>query len=417
MLFSQHLSPLLVNKAANYVSALLVLLFPVLSVLVQPSASILLGVIVLMSIFAFTLSEVRPSKHDRLIAIIFAVNVIAALLIFFIKGYNEQGWSELGRIGRFLLLWPVMSFFICFRPSSKIFWFSVCIASFGAGLVAGYQVLWLGSYRASATMNAILFGNISLVYTALSGLSAAFFYYHKRPLLVLIALLASLAGMFAVVASGTRGAWITVPFVTFILLYYSWGRLSFNAKLLCLVVPIILLVSAFYTPQLKLEGRINSVVGELVADGKKANIYSVGQRFEMWKVSIDAWLDSPVIGQGQGGYVSYMEDGVEKGRYSKRIAIHSHSHNDYFFILASRGLVGLTLFLAIYIMLLNRARKVPKSNSSDQELFAIGLIVVVVCFAIFGLTEAILIRSQTISVFVILVGFLLAMLNNEQAQA
>gem|GEM_PF-5093089 len=401
----------IVGQASQYLAIGFACLFPVFSVLVEPSASIFLGFIVLVSSIVFIAGDKRaplPVEH-KWIACIFCLNVVFALVMFFVKGYNYQGWRELGRMGRLLLLWPVLLFFLYARPPVKYFWVGICIASLGAGMTAIYELMWLGVSRANATMNAILFGDISLIYSAFSGIASAYFYSTNRRAWATFAILASILGMFAVVASGTRGAWLAIPVISVILLYSAWGVLNFTLRLIVIVSPILLVIALLCTPQLNVQSRISSIGEELNQFQSGLVQGSLGQRLEMWRVSTDAWLDSPVSGLGQGRYSDFVAEGIAEGIYSKSISIHSHSHSDYFFILASRGGVGILLLMAMYFLLLRYAFLWRGSATPREVRFsALALAVVTVGYALFGVTEAIFVRSQAVSIWVLLVGFLLA---------
>lgn len=417
-MYSRMLKQPCAKNTIQYASITLVLLFPMLSVLAGSSASAFLGLIVLLAPVAAFLASGNSAitRTHKWIAIVFAINVIFALTVFFIKGYNYQGWKELGRLARLLLVFPALLFFIHAKPPVKFFWAGVCLASAGAGATAIYETLWQGAPRASAGINPILFGDISLMYSSFSGIAAVFYYQKNNRVLCFMAVLASGLGMFAVVASGTRGAWLAIPFVSLLLLYFVWGMLPPKFKLTLFLAPLLLLIVAFCTPMLKVESRINSLVGEFNQLNSSASMGSIGQRVEMWRASKDAWLDAPVLGQGQGGYVAYVGQGIVKGEYSKSIEKYSHSHNDYLFALASRGLIGLCLLLLMYVLLLNHARRsvLAHAESAPYNLSAVALLVLVACYALFGLTEAIMIRSQALSIFVVLVGILLANIEREK---
>ncbi len=77
-------------------------------------------------------------------------------------------------------------------------------------------------------------------------------------------------------------------------------------------------------------------------------------RIAMWKMSLIAWKESPVIGVGLGGYQPATA-GIDVGY--KRQNIHSYHtpHSTYIMILTESGIVGLGLFLAWGIAFFVRA--------------------------------------------------------------
>ena len=75
----------------------------------------------------------------------------------------------------------------------------------------------------------------------------------------------------------------------------------------------------------------------------------------MWKMSMTAWKEHPVIGVGLGGYESTTASvHVDFQRGNMDIHAFKTSHNTYLMILTESGVIGLVMFVAWMISFLLR---------------------------------------------------------------
>lgn len=413
----------LCQRLVTFLGKCVYLFFPALSIMVRPSASIVLGLSVLLFPIAIIAGaeKIKLSRLEKWIVLIFLINVFVMLGIFLLQGYNYQGWKELGRVGRLVLLFPIVYFFIKAKVSTQWFWMGVCLASGAVGVVAIYEVGFLGHDRTSMLTNPILFGDFSLVYACLS-LIVAFSISMQRDKSIIFAFLATLAsilGLIAVIGSGTKGAWLAAPFGVGIVVLVFQRNLRKTVSIIAILVCMLCagIVTGIYGTAIKNRLTLmNDDVHEFVSGNVTG---SAGSRLEMWRASFDAWKESPILGLGQGRYLPHVEKGIESGRYSEIIGSYSHSHSDYFFTLASSGLMGVFSLLALYGVLILHAYKERNKTTaegfhSDKNTPAIALMVLTICFVFFSMTEAILFRSQAVSIFVILVGLLVSAIKYEK---
>lgn len=134
---------------------------------------------------------------------------------------------------------------------------------------------------------------------------------------------------------------------------------------------------------------------------------SIGQRMEMWLVAWHLFLDAPLTGVGTGAYRAAARSLVASDTAPQDIGDFDHPHSDYFDAISSRGLVGLlTLLLLLGIPAWLYMRKL---DSRDPHCMgaALGGLLVVTGFAIFGLTETMFIHSLTIGWYVVMTAVFL----------
>jgi O-antigen ligase len=133
----------------------------------------------------------------------------------------------------------------------------------------------------------------------------------------------------------------------------------------------------------------------------------IGQRLEMWRAALHLFGEAPVFGVGLGAYQTETGKLVDAGLAAPDSARYDHPHSDFFDALANRGLVGLfALLLLLGVPAWLYARRL-ESRDPHAMGAALGGLLVVVGYAIFGLTETLFIHSVTIGWYVMMTAVFL----------
>jgi O-antigen ligase len=102
---------------------------------------------------------------------------------------------------------------------------------------------------------------------------------------------------------------------------------------------------------------------------------SLSNRWDVWKMSWEKFLERPVIGHGPGLFNPEFDTLKEQGRYGVRTVL-IHSHNIYLQTLAEKGLVGAFFFLALFYNVLRKAlgrfKYAPSMEHGLALLFVLG---------------------------------------------
>ena len=98
---------------------------------------------------------------------------------------------------------------------------------------------------------------------------------------------------------------------------------------------------------------------------------SVGERFQLWKKSIQVFKESPIFGKGLGSWkievLKYGHQGLET---ENNITFHQRPHNDFIWIAAEQGIVGLLIYMSLVILLLFLLIKlILKTENTNEKLF------------------------------------------------
>ncbi len=330
---------------------------------------------------------------------------LAALLLFsllWLADVGRTGKWPIGEGNRGILLpmWPMLAALVlmawrAFPPKAGFWWAGVALGALLAGGIASYEHWVLGHWRADNGMNAIPFGNLSLLLStlALVGLLARleskliWQEWWIRGFYVL----AVGAGLAATVLSGTRGSWIVFP----VLVLSVFGAFGRRLRLRSLVALLLLAVAVLMSTSLLQRGgmalRVSQALDNLGEYAVGDSHSSLGVRLEMWRAGARLFREKPILGWGEGRLEERRDQWVAEGLYDKGISRYDQLHNDLIDTAARRGLVGLVSLLLMYgVPLVLFATHLRRRRDVQGQALALSGVIVVVAFIGFGLTQSLL---------------------------
>ncbi|MBA3581035.1 MAG: O-antigen ligase family protein [Gammaproteobacteria bacterium] len=420
---------LVASEKFRMCALVLLAFFPFGVVLVKSAAStcLLLGSIMgfLCWLASYPQSSPRLSKQQRWIAFALLAFVSVAILAFILGEPAQQGRRELSRFLRFLAFVPLAILWWQIKPSRAWLWWPIVLAPFVLTEVAIYQVFFkyqqelttilqttsyqnylqfLGQIRAQGATHAILFGDLSLMIGVMALGAWPYFSQYKQHthrgvrLLRWLPLVSVLMGVSASFLSGSRGAWLAIPVLLGLGIWMSWNwfaRWQRNAIIAMLSIGLLLVVTL---PSLSVVKRVELAIHEVETYQPGTTATSVGMRIEMWRFAWSLFKESPLHGVGVGVYAERAAVAADQGLINKRIGHFSHPHNEYLFVMASRGLLGLIVLLAVFVVPAFIFWRYRQKSWEHQGVAFAGL-VVVLGYMIFGLTEAIFARTIPIGTY------------------
>ena len=357
----------------------------------------------------------RPPRGIDLLTLTAAIFVAAALVSTLL---NPVGLSGLWALGKFALI-PLSIWALRVTRRYELgpaLWLGATAGAVAAGTVALLQVTFTDVWRPAALTNPILFGDLALTL----GLVAV----ATRPLADRIPsryrTIASVAAVsLAVVASvltQSRGSWIAGPALLVVLaLQYRHSLSPRSAAAFGLVVVMAITFAAVShngAPVRYFERGVGDTMAYVVGPRDFAvRSTSIGARFEMWRSAAGGFRSEPIFGIGWGNLRNRFNADVDAGVRVPRIAQYNHAHNQFISSTASGGLVGLATLLALLgVPGLIFVRALLDRDLQISALGAAGLIVVV-GFALFGLTEAILEKASPAVFYASTVALLIGQLD------
>lgn len=313
-----------------------------------------------------------------------------------------------GNQGAGLPFWPLFAAALLvslrLHPiTPRVLWAAVSVGALGAGSIALYERLILGHARAANGMNAIPFGNLSLLLGALSLMGALWCLrgpsVQQRVLLV-VTLSGGLAGMVGSLLSGTRGGWLAAPLLLWVV--YRAARGVLPLKLLNrLAAGVLIVVTVIVVmPQSGVRERVALAVSN-VNDYWTQDVRgtSVGLRLEMWRAGGHLFIERPWVGWGEGALEAARDSQVREGAFHSGISRYDQLHSDVIDTAARRGSLGLVTLLLLYgvpIWLFCKRTRVPGAGAEIRLVAAAGMMVSV-AFIDFGLTQSMLRDARGLS--------------------
>jgi len=344
---------------------------------------------------------IRPArKSDRaetLWIMMAALTAISAWLSFYLHSDLERAKGMTEVYSKYLL--PVFYLFILRRINFtlthlRVFFISIALC---ACITATYESLYYQSRGFMTHGRPILFGGIALI----SGwLSVLLLNTASKWPARMLTILAFTAGVFTALYSQSRGVWIALPALLILpALLPSRQLRPFRTYGIALGATMIAVTLALYQFTDIFERRIELALSDIQSyqsDSPLSVKNSVGARLEMWKAAVMLFKEYPIWGVGIGDLPQHLEALAREGLIAEALVTNhfTHMHNEYFHVLATRGIVGITTLLAMMIWLffffkshLAKSTNYEGASPPVERLCQAGIALLVAC-AIYSLTDS-----------------------------
>lgn|GEM_PF-1521451 len=372
---------------------LVILLFPIFAAGAKGGASYPFAWLVLIGLIYGWGFWPKLLVWERRLFAGFGVLFVVVLVSFLLGDEMREGARRLEKFATFGFVVPAylaVRRYVC--EPGRPFLAGLVLSPFGA---LAFGLDWDFS-RAFATLTlqerldgfyaTIILGNITGLMTLL--LLVGVITFAKRWSLLLGGMVFVLLGLLVVLAAASRNGLLFIPIgmmLVFGLLHRYVSRshgIVFGTVLLALVGMVTLI------PDNVVSARVNTAIAHLV-DADSGGDFSVGARIDMWRDSLTMWREAPVFGVGLGDFERETKRLIAEGRSGSTV-VFGHAHNIYFDALATTGAMGLAAILWFAFWRPFRIGWVAwrAAMTPWQSFYATGVILTVVGFMVFGLTEA-----------------------------
>lgn len=154
-------------------------------------------------------------------------------------------------------------------------------------------------------------------------------------------------GLFASFVSGSRGGWIAVPIMLWLLTMHlrRQHNVSPGLRISVIVIMTLGLTGIASTPMF--HERMNAAISDFdkMAHGDAST--SIGMRVQLWEASWTLFTEHPVLGVGRGRLEASLQEMADQGRISAQI-VNAHAHNEIFSTMAEMGSIGLIALFLLY---------------------------------------------------------------------
>jgi O-antigen ligase len=267
---------------------------------------------------------------------------------------------------------------------------SIVLYGVKVGLIVLAALVYLNTgtfdVRYSGSMNETAYGNIigamlliSLARISKENLIEKFFTFFALCL-----------GSLALIASGTRGAWIgtILTMFVYIWIYYKRGELKSFLRFIGLFASAII-ISMNFVELSSVENRVSQAKQQAenwLSNNKDVNS-SVGERLDMWNASLQQVnTHLPLTGFGYRNITPIIAKQAEK-QMQLQFSQYNHVHNTYLNHLLSEGVFGLIAILALLLVPLKIFVANVKSKKTNEPIVASIGVVLMVSFSLFGVTN------------------------------
>lgn len=270
------------------------------------------------------------------------------------------------------------------------------------GIPAMYEYLQ-GYSRVGAYLNQVIFAQVAIVVFCIS-----VFYLFKKNISGVVrgfVFLATLVTFLCVIFSGTRGAWLSLPIILIGLVLSIRKESYFSRKHIVISAVIASIALAFIYPVIV--ERYDQAVNDIKLYDKNNPNSSVGGRLYIWEAS---WLmikQHPIVGVGTNEFKDKINSYVNSGMIEWQSQDLLHSHNEYIYAFAIKGIFGLCAYL---FLILNPLISACKSSSTDF-FNRILLSTIIVVYLVLAVSDVPLKYSVNIYMYTLVVFWLISRLS------
>ena len=361
----------------------------------------------LLSFMAIFFRVPELSVWERNFSILLIIYALVSLLSLYLHEEFKDPYMRSTLI--YLYVFPVLLSMGFLDIKKQWLIYVLLLAVLASFLVLIKEYLYGGSRGNVAHGTPIVYGNVSLMSSCLI-FTLLFSSNINRPLKLLM-VLGFFMGVAASIWSQSRGGWLLLPvtviFVLFFYFYHHKGMLKKRYFLLFCTIVISLLIVVVNNKYVK--NRVDATVQnvENYFEGNRSS--SIGVRFELWRASLSAMTTSPFWGVGREGFRDHVRDMADQDVIVRQATHHEHSHNDYLWILATKGIVGLAAYAALMLYLLFAFYRAAIHNGTSQ-LGVAGLILIV-GYGIFSISDIFFSVKMGIGYFIIMAFTLLRLIS------
>ena len=391
---------------------ILIFIFPIVIISLQVAGDIVLFIIAMMGIYVAISKKLSPFaiKDLKVFSYLTMGYFFAVCLSVLFSGQASEIAHYIPRDFYFLFAPFIALALFTSEVNIKYLIVGIKVSLLILGMIVSYHLL-SGVSRPTGVINPGVFGNLSV---SLFFILICFF-QHETLKHKIFSFISLLSGLFIIIASGTRGAWLSFLLLSAVYLYFFFkqkNNFRTKTKIITLIVlPILIL---FGSINQNIYDRTNSAYEETSEwfSGNYAHT-SVGQRLIMYSEAIKNIEDGPFFGHGYrtSNLVLFQnEDDKEYSKFTKQVlAQYNHLHNAYLTQYYNGGIVLLGALLLVLI--------VPliifiKANSKDCEnpIFISGALLTL-GYASFGMVNILLGDTYMNGFYVFFLAILMLLAN------
>ncbi|MGH6861416.1 MAG: O-antigen ligase family protein, partial [Phyllobacterium sp.] len=289
--------------------------------------------------FPFTLT-----RTDKIVALCVSFYVLATILSIVIHPEPAEGKTFLLKMIPFLAVWTVLPR-LRVGIAGRLVPFLIIGA--GVGMVGSLlfsivQITFLEGRAEGGAGNAAVFGLFTVLFASISLLNA----HSENRTERMIAIAGFACGLVCAFLSGTRSAWLVIPFHFAILFWYLRGQEMPRVSRALKLGLVVLVLAVAATAGMKVKERYHALESDIILlDEKPDSLSSLKARLMLWKGAKKAFLSSPLTGQGPQNRMIAVNKALNLPP-NKQLSF-THVHNGFLNAAVDGGILGILGVLAL----------------------------------------------------------------------
>lgn len=413
-----------------------VFLFPTSALFLNSSFSLPIILMVLYGSKLFFDSarsrEAPELRYEKIFIALGTAGIILSLLSLFatrdILNISTPELEYLEKQLRFLFFVPLLFVMKKISLPEKIIWWGASFAALSSGVYALlFSFLNPEVYRIGGGGNPIFFGCFSVISSFLA-LNGFHFFLRMGKSAGAIPISSFCLGMTGAVLSGSRGAWLAVPFLAIVTLVHFRRHLRVFYLWVFLASSLLITLSFIaFTDSNIITQRISEAAdavgryfagNETLTHSTDPGFTSIGGRLEMYRASFMVISEKPFLGAGPGGYHDKVKQYIEEGKVDDGIKEYWNPHSDYLYAAATGGISGFVIFVATvyflpFMILLAQANKSERECPGQYEYCRLlwAGVIIISGFMVFSLTDSTLFKHIRLHYYYLLLSGVIASFN------
>ena len=289
---------------------------------------------------------------------------VGLVYVDILRGFGDI--SDIDSQSRLLLAIPVYLYVRRVGANLNIVLVGAAIGGIFSGVIAWYEYYYLSYSMAEGVAGShIYFGEIALLLSIFSVFGLTTVKSYSVKLLLVVGLI---FGGYAMLISGSRGGWITLPTILILFMSYNIWNIALWKRLLGSIMMMVILFGVYNSPELPVKQRVDIAIDEVVNYYSDNKMSSIGHRLEMWKASYLIAKDHNFLGAGENSFKSEVKRLVQEDKVHKSLKNFVDPHSQYFNTLLDQGIIGFSSLLLIFFIplkvLLNNLKNKNQSHVS-----------------------------------------------------
>lgn len=404
------------SKQKNNIFSILIFCF-YFTLLTTKNAYSLFAVLIVLFSFS-SIHKFRYSflnKNEKSVLILFFLFSAVSIFVTILHGSYIRSFEVPIKFAFGVL---VIACMLLTPPKPAAFLGGLATGAIGGLLVAWMKMLETGEFKAFGYTGAIQFGNLALTMSILLIVALCWLSVNKaeyRRFWIFILSFGMVCGLAGSYYSGTRGGWVAIPLFILLFMIAYIRRSNMVVSIASISVVLVVMIGAVYQSPLIME-RIKQAhqdITEYQLNGA-ASSSSLGARFAIWEASWTMLEKQPLLGVGEIQFRNGLDQKEHAGLLGEVPAGLANTHNTFLEVWVWYGGIALLLLVAAMVSASWYFLTCIRHTDAMLRGYALAGLCLVGGYFVYGQTQIMLIRNNTLLFFLVTLSCLLSLMRQRK---